>query len=131
MKDHDPWHMRNNQDEPYDCPSLVHWESLKATKEGWGTHAELSGLPELKCITEYRELKIARMFMTIREARALQEENSEGLLRITWAYLAEICFSKKCMQDTYPRLEKELPPARIKGSNANYSHWTKITAYFC
>lgn len=30
--------------------------------------------------------------MTIREARALQEENPEELLRITWEYLAENIF---------------------------------------
>lgn len=64
---------------PYDCPNLLHWESLKAMEKGGETHAELSGLPDLKGITEYREIKVARIFMTLREERATQKENSEEL----------------------------------------------------
>lgn len=122
MKNSDPSEMGNKQENPYDCHSLLPWESFQAVVQGGETQAKPSRVPELwiwSC--ETRQTKAAKVckpeYQT--EERSIESElwrSTEGTLEYSTSTI-HTCIWRNC-----PRPGKGTPK---KSKRKQYSALTK------
>lgn len=120
MKDSDAWNTGNEQDKPYNCPSLLPQESFQIAAQGRGTQVETKRLSESEWKETAESLGRPRWLefkkQNRKQKRAAQRKNF-GDQRESPLIFNSVLISA-CLWGSYSMLKKE-PPSK----NRNKSAW--------